>query len=242
MKKLIFLGSLFAALIIGSYNDVLADSCSTIDESSIKRHVEDMPLFTIASKKAIDSLCEVVIKIEGNYVPVYVTPEYLIMGEMFAYKSHVSKETISALQQQDFIENKAKLDELVAFTYKPQDATSYIYFITDPDCPYCERAKAPLKEFAKENKVELKVILLPLPIHPGAKKKAIRAVCGKINYEDYLQNKYPEKTCPKGEEVVNKVIQLASKLSIMGTPTFITPNGENIMGFNPSELKRVISN
>ena len=112
---------------------------------------------------------------------------------------------------------------------------------TDPECPYCERAKQPVKDFADSNNVEIRVVFYPLPMHSGAKPKSVKAICNGMDYNGYIIGNYSGEVCTKGEEKVNRAMQLAGTLQINGTPTFISSNGKRVSGFAPQQLPSLLN-
>ena len=217
-----------------------SDPCKDVNNDSITKHLS-VPQFSIASKRDVgDGLCEVVLRINDDLLPVYVGNGFVLVGDMFRFRGHVTKEKISELNMAIFKENKGVLDDVTAFSYKPAQVKSTLYYITDPDCPYCEQAKLPIKKFADENNVEIKVVLFPLPMHPNAKDKAIKGICGKMSYQDYIDGKYDGEKCREGEDKIAKAITAVEKLKVNGTPTFINGNGEKAVGFSPEKLKEIL--
>jgi len=217
------------------------DVCKGIDVGYIAKHMP-LPQFNIEATKGVRGLCEVVINVEGELLPLYAQKdkELLIAGDMFHNKTHVTRDTLDNLQAGVFRKAISDINDVVAFFYKPKEISSFVYLFTDPDCAYCDQAKEPLKKWADENKVEVRVILFPLPMHPGAKAKAVAAVCSKMTYEAYLGNKYATDGCSAGEEKISKALILGQGLGVAGTPTFVGPTGKTAVGFDPEELKGIL--
>ena len=216
------------------------DFCDSVNDELLKKHIV-IPEYNIVQKKTVnDSLCEIVLKIGDDYVPVYASKDYVIVGDFFTGRQHVTLETLSELQRKDFQQYRKELDNAVAFSYSPQNSGKYIYFITDPDCAYCENAKTPIKEFAESNAVEIKVVFFPLPMHQGASDKVIKGICGKMTFSDYLENRFQGDLCDEGREKVASSIGILEKLKIRGTPTFISADGRKIEGFFPDNLKELL--
>ncbi len=213
-----------------------ADPCEGVNPQTLLQHVP-IPKFVIANKRPINDACEVILKIapEGDLVPVYVFKEYVIAGDLFKNKVHVTLETLNDLEAKEFQASSKELDDIVALSYKPQGATKYIYMVTDPLCPHCEKAKYQIKELADSKKVEIKVIFYPIPAHEDAKPLAIKAVCSKIDYTAYLNDKYGDATCKEGEDKIDRSIDLLEKLGIYGTPTFVSPKGAKVTGYDQGE-------
>lgn len=217
-----------------------SDPCKDVSKDSITRHLS-VPEFSMASKRDVgDGLCEVVLRINDDLLPVYVGNGFVLVGDMFRLREHVTKEKISELNMAIFRENKGNLDDVTAFSYRPAKVKSTLYYITDPDCPYCEKAKLPVRKFADENNVEIKVVLFPLPMHPNARDKAIKGICGKMSYQDYIDGKYAGEKCREGEDKIARAIAAVEKLKVNGTPTFIGGNGEKAVGFSPEKLREIL--
>jgi thiol:disulfide interchange protein DsbC len=220
-------------------------ACKGVDEAYISKHMP-LPVFTITAKKDMRGLCEVVIKIDDDLLPIYAQKdkEILIAGDMFYNKKHLTRESLDNQHAAAFRQATADINAAVAFSYKPEDkpkdSADFIYFFTDPDCSYCEQAKGPLRKWADEQKVEIRVILFPLPMHPGSKAKAVSAICSNITYEAYLNNKFGSEACSAGEQKVSKALVLGQGLGIGGTPTFVGPTGKTAVGFDPAELKGIL--
>lgn len=218
-------------------NKPMRDVCDEVDEKFISRHI-NIPSFEIVGKRNAYSLCEAVIKSEGDYLPLYASKEgdFLILGEMFSSKVHISRESVLKYERKDFDSNREALDKAIAFTYKSgKDVREVLYFITDPQCPHCENAKEKVKEIADRKGLELRVLFLP--ISSLSKDKAIKGICSKMSYEDYLEGKYAGASCPEGQEKIEDSMKVGRKLKIGGVPTFITGKGLILEGFNAEGLE-----
>lgn len=211
------------------------DVCEGVDEKFISKHIQ-IPSFEIVSKRTAYHLCEAVIKTEGDYATIYasVDRDFIILGEMFSSRVHLSRESVLKHERKELESNKENLDKAVAFTYKPDNVRDYLYFITDPQCPHCERAKVKMKEIADSRGLELRVIFFP--ISTLSKDKAVKGVCSKMGYEDYILSKYDGASCPEGQKKIEDAVNLGRKLKINGVPTFITSKGLILVGFNEAGL------
>lgn len=202
----------------------------------INKHVE-LPQHSIERKKLIsEGMCEVIFKVQDEYATAYVSENYVIIGALFTKRSTPALAVINDLQKKAFADSKSKLDEIVAFSYGTGQP---IYFITDPECFHCEKAKAELKDFSSKNNVQIKTIVYP--ISAKTRNKAVRAYCGRMTYDDYVNNKYPANGCEAGEDKVSKATSLLAKLGVQGTPTFITSAGEKILGFIPDRILEAVA-
>lgn len=215
--------------------------CEKITVFDIQKHfvVPISELYSVNNLSDV-KLCQITVFLYGRPAVFYMPydKEYVFGGELFVNQKMYTQSKISEVEAELTLKYKDKLEALTSIIYTPEGANKdrYIYFFTDPDCPYCEQAKGEVKKLAGEKKFTVKVIFFPLPIHPGAKEKAVKMICSNATYDDYMNNKYGDKTCPEGEQKVNEAISLAEKLYIGGTPTFITSSGKRVAGFNPREL------
>ena len=206
--------------------------CDQMDFSK----VVNMPPYEVAFKRPLSrDLCEVILKISGKYVPVFVGRDFIIGGELFVDNRNVTLERIKELMRRDFLAARKELDEVAAFAYEPRRAHRTVYLFTDPQCPFCERAKKVLKDWADREKVRIKVVWLPL--HTGSKAMAIGGICSRMTYQDYLAGRYGGKLCKAGKAKVKKEVALAKRLHVNATPTIIVDTGERIVGFNLQKLE-----
>lgn len=218
--------------------------CSKIDEKVLKESLK-INFDSIVEKNEIQDagLCQIVIKRAEGLSIFYAYPDAktFIFGDIYKDGVFLSKLTLEKLQEKIFNDSKTEMEKVVAFSYKPEGATKYIYMITDPDCPFCEKAKQLVKSWADERKVEVKVIFFPLEsLHPQAKDKSIKAVCNRMSFEDYLKSKWGGSLCDEGAQKINDSISLMKKINVNGTPTFISYNGKRAVGFSSEALDGII--
>lgn len=83
-------------------------------------------------------------------------------------------------------------------------------------------------------------MLFPLPMHPAAKDKSIKGICGNMTFDHYIRGEYPGQSCKDGEKKVEASIKMASELGIDGTPSFIGPTGKKTTGFSRQALDRIV--
>lgn len=220
--------------------DASSTKCGNVDEASIARHV-NLPEFTIVSKREIFSACEVIIKAMGENVPFYVFDDFIIGGDLFYKREHITMKSIKEIQLNDFGKSKEILKEATAFKYTPDGSNgTYLYMFTDPECPYCDAAKNQMKVMADRMKFEIRVVFYPLPHHQTGKTQSINAICSNIDYNAYLLNKYGDTGCELGRRIVSNAIKAAEALGIEGTPAFVGPAGERVTGFDEDKIKEIL--
>ncbi|HEY4745509.1 MAG TPA: DsbC family protein [Desulfuromonadaceae bacterium] len=120
-----------------------------------------------------------------------------------------------------------------------------LYVFTDPDCPYCRKMHAELRQLEKiAPDVAIHIMLFPLPMHPAAYDKAraiLAAKSRKLLDEGFEGKELPKPEGNAGKAGVDKVIAFANSHGISGTPTLIMPDGKVVVGGMDAEsLKRML--
>ncbi len=243
-RKLYSLGSLL--LVLAYSCGTSATSCPTKDavKNSVKELIpQEFSVESVSPLKEINGLCEVVVKIGTQPLVFYTdsTAKYVVAGNILSLKD---KKNITRERQQEFMKVGGdvlkKLEEHVNFTYG--EGKKYIYYITDPDCPFCKKSEPIIQEWAKKNSVIIKVILFPLPIHPEAFGKSVALVCDKKGFEELKEGYTSKNQCEQGKKVISDNLQFLSQLGVNGTPTFIGMNGKMQSGVPTEEdLNKLIN-
>ena len=114
-----------------------------------------------------------------------------------------------------------KLADKDRIVYNPSGKKPVIMF-TDPDCPFCKKAKEKLQNYNGEYRVVVKYFPLE-QIHPGATKKAIEEVA------EWLKK---TRTDLKGADILKEAKRMveediaeAQKAGIGGVPTYVMEDG-----------------
>ena len=115
-----------------------------------------------------------------------------------------------------------KLTEKDRIVYNPSGKKPVIMF-TDPDCPFCKKAKEKLQSYNGEYKVVVKYFPLE-QIHPGATKKAIdeQAEWLKKTRKDIANT---ADILKEAKRMVEEDIAEAQKAGIGGVPTYVMEDG-----------------
>lgn len=101
---------------------------------------------------------------------------------------------------------------------------------SDPDCPYCRRLEAEIKNLSD---VTLYTFLMPIAsLHPEARSKAIAVWCAQDQVETWhalmwRDEKIPTKECA---HPVDRNVALGERLGINGTPTLVAADGRVLPG------------
>lgn len=114
-----------------------------------------------------------------------------------------------------------------------------LYVFTDPDCPYCQKGHAELKQLANiAPDVAIYIMLFPLPMHPNAYDKA-RVVLETKSLE-LLDKAFEGKDVPKpknesSKAAIDEIIKFANANGISGTPTLVMPDGSIQVGMRDAQ-------
>lgn len=114
-----------------------------------------------------------------------------------------------------------KLADKDRIVHNPSGKKPVIMF-TDPDCPFCKKAKEKLQNYNGEYRVVVKYFPLE-QIHPGATKKAIEEVA------EWLKKTRPDlkgaDILKEAKRMVEEDITEARKARISGVPTYVMEDG-----------------
>jgi len=254
MKNLPYILLILACLLVMSATNTHAEfnskaPCKNIDLDWLNKHAT-MPNASIMSKQTLDGLCEVILKIGKDYIPVYAGKTFIITGEMFKRKKAVTGPKIKALKKADIRKNIQELDRAAAFEYKPPVLKNRtIYMITDPLCSYCSYAAEHIKDIADKYGATVKAILYS--IHGDQAKgegkgydKSMETICRKFDLDQYAASDWKKDPvskkywCQKGKDLLATSADAIGKLHIKGVPVFILDNGEKITGADLPALER----
>ena len=217
---------------------------SLVEQNLSKLITREFSVELVKPSENMKNLCEVVIKVGLRPIVLYTDGEgkNYILGNMINVDT---KENLTQKLTEQFATVSDKilkeLEKRVNMVYGKGE--KYVYYITDPDCPFCRRFSPMLKEWADKNNVTVKVILLPLPIHPEAKPKAIAMVCDGLGYDKIHANVDTKNQCEKGKKAIEDNLQFLTSIGINGTPTVIGMNGKYIVGLprSPEELNKLVN-
>lgn len=228
-----------AALLCG----LTASACSSYaDEGAEKTRAalrEQFPDVTVESvtESGIKGMYEVV---TGQNI-VYFHPETrsLILGEIIRNGKSVTAERREKLVQQ-FISSK-----LANFPYdkavKLGSGPHKIIEVTDPDCSYCRRAYAELKNRSDLTRY---VVFAPLA-HPQAITKCQYVIDAKDQqqaFDEMMSGKpLPDgfKPSEKALKLSQELLALAHELGVSGTPTFFV-NGTMVVGADIPKIEKLL--
>jgi len=234
-------------LLVWSSAVIGAPVCTHVDMEWISRQAPLPPEAKIVYKKEQGALCEVVLAVDGDLIPLYAGQDFLVVGNLFRDKQFVTRETLESLadiaqkertkadekkilegkkRQAFFQQNLSTLDDLTLFSFKPGKADKFLYMVTDPDCAHCKQLMPELEILALENQFEIKVILFPM-LGPKSHGMAAQAICGKVSYEAYGKIQFEEDAsgCSQADVLLKKTMDFFSQANLSFVPVVISGDG-----------------
>jgi hypothetical protein len=246
MKRVGIFFILLGALLIFPANIYAEnDVCTDVDEKAIQVHLS-LSEFKIINKKPVSGLCEVIIKVDSDNIPLYYSKGFIIAGKMFKDREHLTGKTLEKLQKDNFISNLPLLKKAIAFTYKPQKAVGKVlYMFTDPICPHCSTANSEIMKFADKYGVEINIVLTSMNGEKST-KKCIEALCRGFEFTDYIKKEWKESEdtnnyqCREGKDKYAIAATVSENLNVNSAPMFFSEDGKSISGANIIEIKNAL--
>lgn len=228
--------------------------CDHVDLQWVSSQIPVPKDTRIIFKQKKGTLCEAVLSINGDIIPVYATQTQVLAGQMFkdgksqtkaslnaipgviqAEKNRLSREKAIKKQQTKIYlkKNVHVLEELVSLSFTPDHASNSIYVITDPRCSHCKRLLNRLKDAGQESKTQIKVIIYPL-LGSKSRKLAAHAVCSGYSFDQYLSidKAVPVKTCQKADQLLKKTFNLFEDADLSSVPVVVSPDGSWVVDDN----------
>jgi thiol:disulfide interchange protein DsbC len=144
-----------------------------------------------------------------------------------------SLETISLFSAEEM----AELRQLTAFSLG--SSNKVLYYVTDPQCPYCKRGTETLKKMTDAGEIQVNFLLFPLNSHQGAKEQSVAVICDNKSLDDFEGGYHSDNQCDHGVKIIEKTINLLDQKGITGTPTYIFPDRRYHSGIlDEAELRR----
>lgn len=218
--------------------------CDKINIEWMRAHVP-IPPAEIVSKAPESGLCQVILKIRGEFVPTYAGENFVLAGEMFRDRKQVTQAKLETLQAAAATQNIEKLETVVAMTYTPENSNGKsVYFLTDPICPYCNRAGKELQSLADRSGVTFKLVFANVHGQKG-EAKIREAICSgydfaKYNTEDWKKQPPQNTQCAAADDLWGRTKEVVAQMGIRGVPAFFTEDGVLVSGANMPKLEEAI--
>jgi thiol:disulfide interchange protein DsbC len=112
-----------------------------------------------------------------------------------------------------------------------------VIVFTDPECPFCKKLHAELKEVVgRRSDIAFLIKLYPLKMHPNAYGISKSIVCtGSMELLElsFAGKPVPPATCETS--AVDRTLALAEELGIRSTPTLVLPDGLVMPGYKKAD-------
>lgn len=192
-------------------------------------------------ESALPGICEVAFRQRSRLQMAYTDADgsHFFFGKIVKADSgrNLTDESLAAINRLSTREME-ELPALTAFSIG-KDSAQVLYYVTDPQCPYCKTGEEDLKKMAAQGKVHVRFLLLPLDFHKGAKEQSISVICDKKGLEDFEKGYKSENQCEEGRMLVESTVDLLKKKGITGTPTYIFSDGRTHIGLlRQADLER----
>lgn len=186
-------------------------------------------------------LCEVAVR-HGSRMNLFYTDadgKYFFFGRLVDAENgrNLTDESLASLNR--FTDREMEeLAALTAFSIGP-DSAPVLYYVTDPQCPYCKRGEEDLKKIAALGRVHVRFLLMPLQSHKGSIEQCVSVICDKKGLEEFEGGYRSENQCEEGRMLVGSTIDFLKKKGISGTPAYIFGDGRVRSGLlNAADLER----
>jgi thiol:disulfide interchange protein DsbC len=227
-SKLWMAFSAFIAITFLGTNIIFCENCPTTVQvqqsvqSIMKRDVEIRGIKPTSFK----GLCEVHVRISGRDNILYTNSdsEFLIFGHLIQSNTGENL-TKKALEEYTRLSpNDVKqLKSYTAFSIGKSKVE--LFYITDPQCPYCKKGEKILKQMAENGEISVHFILYPLSFHKGAKEQCISIICDKKGLEGLETGYQSENQCVEGKNKIEATNLFMKEKGITGTPGYIFVDG-----------------
>ncbi len=209
--------------------DCLAAACpskETTQQKVVEIFKKNISVIKI-QPSAIPGFCEVQVNFKGQNRILYTDQkgEFLITGVIFRSSNgtNITKEAIDELNR--FSDSDIRrLEDLTTFTVGSKG--EIVYFVTDPQCPYCKKAEKIVTQMAEAGDLQLKVLLFPLGFHKGAKEQCISVICDNKGLEGLHSGHKSENQCQEGKDKIEDTLRFLQQKGITGVPTYIFKDGK----------------
>ena len=214
--------------------------CPTPDkiQGSLKKLFPNVELGAVQPSE-VKGLCQVQVKLGPQIRLLYVDGqgEFFLAGNLIEAKSgrNLTMEATQLLNRLG-ADDLRQLEALTVFTLGK--GNKVLYFVTDPQCPYCKQAEAMLKKIVDKGELTVRFLFYPLPSHKGAKEQCISIICDKKGLEGLEKGYKSENQCADGVKRVEESLAFFQKKGIASTPTFIFSDGIVVAGLIPEEALR----
>ena len=182
--------------------------------------------------------CEAEVSFGGpfrSFVYLHRDGRFAFVGQMLDLKKgeNITRKHMASLKVLNPIEI-LRLEGAVGYVWGESGGKS-VYFIMDPDCPFCKKILPVLEDLVRKKLIRVKVIYYPLEkIHPDSGKKAISLICNRKSPLVLLKEYKPGNMCEEGKKKIEYAKRVLRSLNITAVPVLIRPDGRMLKGQAPA--------
>lgn len=237
----VFLGTILFFSLVGSIPVFAVCPSSSEIENKFEQLAKRKGNVISLQPSKVPGICEVAIR-HGSQVQIFYTDQeakFFFFGRLIDANTG-SNLTSLALADINRLtpEEMEELSVLTAFSIG-NDAAQVLYYVTDPQCPYCKQGEEDLKRMSEAGEVHARFLLFPLPSHKGAREQCISLICDKKGLEEFKSGYHSENQCEEGRMLVDSTVDFLRKKGITATPTYIFRDGRIHTGLlGTPELER----
>ena len=191
---------------------------------NLSKHLP-MPPYKILLEKDRYGMCEMILWINGNFVPVFATKNFVMSGDMWSYRVQVTQADIDEAKGKIFKQkNIQNLFKSLAVAVLNPNAKKYLVYFTDPNDENCNVIARKITKLARKYHFGVYVIFIPIQTYSRATVETF--ICTHKTYNDFINQNYGDqnKYCTKADRYLAEVHNLY-KLGIDGVPEIVGYNG-----------------
>lgn len=131
-----------------------------------------------------------------------------------------------------------QISESEMLIYRAKEQKHVLTVFTDTDCPYCRQFHKDIPEYTKRG-ITVRYLFFPRAGEGSAAyQTAISVWCSDNQQEALAKSEKGLRIVPaRCENPINKHLELANQLNLLGTPVLILENGEMMYGYShPNEV------
>jgi thiol:disulfide interchange protein DsbC len=204
----------FSAILLAvvSMQSMAADDAEKIVREAFKK-ISPNGKVTEVKKSEVPGFYQVLV--DANVYFISADGKYLIRGNVFDIDSRqdIGDKQLSAMRKTAL----AKITKDKELVFAPDNPKYTVTVFTDVDCPYCRQFHKQIAEYNKLG-IAVKYVFYPLPMHPGADKKAETVWCAADRNSAYTTAMNGSWDAPKAQVETGKQLNQAIADAVKAPP------------------------
>lgn len=125
-----------------------------------------IPPYRVLLQKERFGMCEMILYIDGNFVPVFATKDFVMSGDMWSHRKQITERDIWLAKKKFFALKRIQnmLKSMTAYTINPK-AKRYAYLVISPTDDYCNKVENRVKKLAKKYNFGVRVVFYTSSLH-----------------------------------------------------------------------------